>query len=139
MMNRRKKETFFLTERDNSPAQALLKNNDIEPFSLFTTRYDASARTIEDRVRYRGFAMWELLGIAAILAKFCRVEVTDIPAWWRELDTARRIHFIDKMCRYGMCPNTVRTRFAAGNFKQWEMVGIKECVKQYKEYHYILS
>lgn len=132
-MNRRKKKLFFLTERENTPAPALLKCSDTEPFSLFTEQFGASARTIEDRVRYRGFSQWEMMGIAPILAKFCHAEVADIPSWWRTIDTEHRILFMDKMSRFGMCTNTVRTRFATGNFKTWEMMGIRECVRLYKK------
>ena len=131
-MTSENKKTKFFQNREYSPVYEMFDAGSMRAFSLFMSRYGASDRTIEDRIRYRGFQRWEREGIASIFANILHLP-TPVPGQdvFGPLDAEGRRELIATMADMGMCANTTRHRFSSVNFKEWEMIGFDALYKRY--------
>lgn len=123
---------FFLKKREYSPIVGVYKSESLKALCRFLSRYGASERTMEDRIRYRGFQEWESRGIASILAKELNIQ-QPLPGEnvYEALSPEQRRNLIAIMADSGMCANTTRHRFSCINFAEWEMIGINKLREQF--------
>lgn len=131
-MKETNENSTFFKKREYSPIGKRFQLPSLKAFCTFLARHGASERTMEDRVRYRGFQEWEYQGIASILANElqlpCPAQGDNV---YDMLDTDDRRYLIATMADMGMCANTTRHRFSHINFAQWEMIGINKLYDQF--------
>lgn len=111
-----------------------MSTTEIKHFCDFLVGYGASSRTMEDRVRYRGFTQWEQIGIETIIRDSADIpsrEEVDTRDFLCHLTRGPRNAFYVKMSGLGMCANTVRARFFDRSFRPWEMIGINKLYEKF--------
>lgn len=122
-------------------------------------RYGMPMSTAYSRLFERGFRKWELLGITQLQELFLLTEAPTIDGHHEEgdargygyvlsmdaCDDARKFYDVltylkmgvklcDYMAQYGMASQmTVRTRFRANDWKQWELVGVNHILDEFAE------
>lgn len=130
-MSLEEKGNYFFKNREYSPVFGMFSYKEMLAFCAFTEQFGASGRTMQDRIRYRGFADWERKGIASICEKDLCMPYTGEKNFLSNLCVEKRNEFIAVLAENGMCANTTRHRFDEGNFKQWELIGFNELHRRF--------
>lgn len=133
-MKKLKETPYKSKKRYYNIALQAMPTTDIKRFCAFLTQYGASQRTMEDRVRYRGFTQWEQLGIESIIRDIVDIpdhEDVDTRDFLCHLTRGPRNAFYMQMDDLGMCTNTIRTRFFDRSFRPWEMIGINKLYEKF--------
>lgn len=131
MKETKEKPTFF-KKREYSPIGRRFQLPSLIAFCRYLARFGASERTMEDRLRYRGFQDWEYQGIASILANELQLPQPQPKAdYYAALSPEDRRALIGTMADMGMCANTTRHRFSCFNFAEWEIIGINKLYDQF--------
>ena len=130
-MNLEKKGNNFFKNREYSPVFGMFSYKEMIAFCAYMEQFGASGRTMQDRIRYRGFADWERKGIASICKNDLHTAYTGTKNFLSDLAVEKRNEFIAVLAGYGMCANTTRHRFDEGNFKQWELIGFDELHRRF--------
>lgn len=131
-----KKEGIILQKADTCQSFQGMSAAEAKRFCAYIGEFGASARTIEDRIRYRGFSKWEQLGISTIIrvyADYNESQQVDTRDFLCHLGRGERVKFYELMSQLGMCANTVRVRFFGQSFRPWELLGTDEIYRRFKQ------
>ena len=131
-----KGEDVILRKADMCQSFQGISTSEVKRFCAFISGFGASARTIEDRIRYRGFSKWEQLGISTIIrsyADYNESQQVDTRDFLCHLGRGERARFYELMSQLGMCANTVRVRFFGQSFRPWELLGTDEIYRRFKQ------
>ncbi len=112
-----------------------MQTAEIKRFSAYMAEFGASERTIADRIRYRSFLPWEIVGVNNIIREYAEnvnTETNDTQRFLCSLGKLERGKFYALMRDMGMSANTVRTRFFGQNFRPWEMIGIEALFEEWQ-------
>ncbi len=98
-------------------------------FSFFEG-YGMKRGTVYNRFFRDGFKEWELSGVESCINDYCHSNGIEPPADMRTFfrESERKEMFISYMSKMGMSRPTVRKRFAAWSFKEWELSGVRNLI-----------
>lgn len=120
-----------LSTLDYSPNFSALSARERYDFARFLAKHGANFRTSLDRIMYRGFDIWECVGVREIMRDLGYTNCTP-QHFFVELGQEGRSALYTELSEMGMCRNTANRRFSTGSFKEWELAGVNALFNEWK-------